>query len=29
VTLSSVRHIVTMPEPVDDEAAPTEMAASA
>ena len=28
VTLSSVRHIVTMPEPVDD-AAPTEMAASA
>jgi MFS family permease len=29
VTLSSVRHIATMPEPVDDEAAPTEMAASA
>ena len=29
VTLSSVRHIVTMPEPVDDEAAPAEMAASA
>ncbi len=29
VTLSSVRHIVTMPEPVDDDAAPTEMAASA
>ena len=29
VTLSSVRHIVTMPEPVDDEAPPTEMAASA
>ena len=29
VTLSSVRHIVTMPEPVDEEAAPTEMAASA
>ena len=28
VTLSSVRHIVTMPEPVDEEA-PTEMAASA
>jgi MFS family permease len=29
VTLSSVRHIVTMPEHVDDEAAPAEMAASA
>jgi len=29
VTLSSVRHIVTMPEPVDDDAAPAEMAASA
>ena len=29
VTLSSVRHIVTMPEPVDDAAEPTEMAASA
>jgi MFS family permease len=29
VTLSSVRHIVTMPAPVDDDAAPVEMAASA
>jgi MFS family permease len=29
VTLSSVRHIVTMPEPVDDEGFPAEMAASA
>jgi len=29
VTLSSVRHIVTMPEPVDDDAAPAAMAASA
>jgi MFS family permease len=29
VTLSTVRHIVTMPEPVDDEAPPTTMAASA
>jgi MFS family permease len=29
VTLSSVRHIVTMPAPVDDEAAPAEMAAPA
>ena len=29
VTLSSVRHIVTMPEPVDDDAASTELAASA
>ena len=29
VTLSSVRHIVTMPEPVDDDAAPAGMAASA
>ena len=29
VTLSSVRHLVTMPEPVDDDAAPTGMAASA
>jgi len=29
VTLSSVRHIVTMPEPVDDARAPAEVAASA
>jgi MFS family permease len=29
VTLSTVRHIVTMPEPVDDEGPPTTMAASA
>jgi hypothetical protein len=30
VAISSVRHIVTMPEPVDDEAPPaSEMAASA
>jgi len=29
VTLSSVRHIVTMPEPVDDDSASTELAASA
>jgi MFS family permease len=29
VTLSSVRHIVTMPEPVDDEAPPVSLSASA
>ncbi len=29
VTLSSVRHLVTMPEPVDDDAAPDALAASA